>query len=167
VYFASLADSLRANPDKWMRFKSYTLDEASEGKQTDYIYVKVVNAGDDADSPMFTDSVRVSYQGRLIPSATYPEGYVFDGTVYGQYSQTTNATARQSLQTMIDGYTTALLHMHRGDHWRVYIPSELAYGDNGNSSGSIPAYSVVIFDLTLIDFSPVGQVMPVWSSRRR
>jgi FKBP-type peptidyl-prolyl cis-trans isomerase FklB len=68
---------------------------------------------------------------------------------------------------MIDGYTTALLHMHRGDYWRVFIPADLAYGEGGNSSGSIPGYSVVIFDLTLIDFSPVGQVMPVWSVRRR
>jgi len=166
VYFASLADSLRANPAKWLRLKSYTLDETSEGKQTDYIYAKIITAGEGTDSPMFTDSVRVSYQGRLIPSGTYPEGYVFDGTVYGRYNQATNATARQSLLSMIDGYATALLHMHRGDHWRVYIPSELAYGDSGNSSGSIPGYSVVIFDLTLIDFSSAGQTMPVWSARR-
>mgnify|MGYP002623462042 FL=1 len=166
-FFASLEDSLKAHPTAWLKYKSFTLDEASEGKSTDYIYAKVVEAGDGLDSPMYTDSVRVSYQGRLIPSATFPEGYPFDGTVYGKYSSMTNANARQSLASMIDGYTTALLHMHRGDHWRIYIPSDLAYGDSGNDGGSIPGYSVVIFDLTLIDFSPAGEAMPAWSSRRR
>lgn len=165
-YFASLEDSLRAHPTTWLKLKSFTLDEASEGKPTDYIYVKVVEAGEEGENPMYTDSVRVSYQGRLIPTATYPEGRVFDGTVYGKYSHVTNATARQLASAQIDGYTTALLHMHRGDHWRVFIPSALAYGSTGTESGSVPAYSVVIFDMTLIDFSPAGQVMPAWSSRR-
>ena len=166
-FFASLEDSLKAHPTVWLKYKSFTLDEGSEGKSTDYIYAKVVETGGGLDSPMYTDSVRVSYQGRLIPSATFPEGYVFDGTVYGKYSSATNASVRQNLTVNIDGYTTALLHMHRGDHWRIYIPSDLGYGDKGNDSGTIPGHSVVVFDVTLIDFSPAGEPMPAWSSRRR
>jgi FKBP-type peptidyl-prolyl cis-trans isomerase FklB len=54
------------------------LDENSVGKSSEYIYVKVMESGEAGDSPMFTDSVRVSYQGRLIPSATYKDGMVFD-----------------------------------------------------------------------------------------
>lgn len=165
AYFATLSDSLRANPGAWRKLKCYALDESTEGKTTDYIYVKVVKQGDGTESPMFTDSVRVSYQGRLIPSVTYPAGFVFDGTVYGNYDDRTNATTRQKLSAMIDGYATALLHMHRGDHWRVYIPADLAYGKAGSGT-TIPGYSVVIFDLTLIDFSSAGQTMPVWSARR-
>ena len=167
AFFASLDDSLRTWPGVWMKFKSFTLDEASEGQPTDYVYAKVVEVGEGGDSPMYTDSVRVSYQGRLMPTATYPDGYIFDGTVYGSYSSATNATVRQSVASLIDGYATALLHMHRGDHWRVFIPSDLGYGDSDNDSGTIPGHSVLVFDLTLIDFSPAGQVMPVWSARRR
>ena len=48
--------------------------------------------------------------------------------------------------------------MHRGDYWRIYIPSSLGYGDSGSGS-TIPGHSVLIFDLTLIDFSPVGEAM--------
>ena len=164
TYFASLADSMRQAPAQWVRFKNYSLDQQTEGCATDYIYAKVLQRGNGTDSPMYTDSVRVSYQGRLIPSATYPQGFVFDGTVYGRYDAATNSTACQKLSLMIDGYVTALLHMHRGDYWRVYIPSDLAYGATGSSS--IPGYSVVIFDLTLIDYSSAGQTMPAWSARR-
>ena len=58
----------------------------------EYIYVKVIEDGDPSGSrPAFTDSARVTYQGRLIPSKTYPEGKVFDGTVYGTYNAKTNA----------------------------------------------------------------------------
>ena len=165
VFFASLSDSLNRNPSQWVRYKCYSLDETVEGDASDYIYAKVIHSGTETDSPMFTDSIRVSYQGRLIPSATYPQGYPFDGTVNGTYSDKTNSTARLLLSQMIDGYVTALLHMHRGDYWRVYIPSALAYGDTGNG-GTIPGHSVVVFDVTLIDFSPVGEVMPRWSARR-
>lgn len=195
AYFNALADSLSAAPAQWQRLKCYALDPATDGNPTDYVYVKVIKTGDGTigsggetaaagaavvnsstsdgvtpdtsglPSPMYTDSVRVSYQGRLIPSATYPQGYVFDGTVYGTYDDRTNATSRQKLSTMIDGYVTAILHMHRGDHWRVYIPAALAYGDTGSGT-AIPAYSVVIFDITLIDFASTGESLPAYNARR-
>ena len=166
-YLATVVnDSL--NQPGWKRIKNYSLNDAVEGKTTEYIYVKVVESGDPSGShPAFTDSVRLAYQGRLIPSKTYPEGKVFDGTVYGTYSNTTNANTKMliSNSTMISGFSTALQHMRRGDHWRVYIPTELAYGSSGSGS-NIPGYSLLIFEMTLIDFSPAGQTMPVWSSRR-
>ena len=55
---------------------------------------------------------------------------------------------------------TALQNMHKGDYWRVYIPSELGYGTSDYST--IPGYSVLVFDLTLLDFSPVGEAMKPW-----
>ncbi|MBR1415914.1 MAG: FKBP-type peptidyl-prolyl cis-trans isomerase [Prevotella sp.] len=168
AFFASLQDSLQRNPAQWQRFKNYSFDETVEtmGPSSDYIYVKVISSGAETTSPAFTDSVRVIYQGRLIPTASYPEGKIFEGTVYGQFSPATSATAKQLVSRMIEGYATALQHMHRGDYWRVYIPSELGYGSTGSGS-SIPAYSTIIFDLMLIDFAPTGETLPVWSSRQR
>ena len=110
--------------------------------------------------PNFTDSVRVIYQGRLLPSKSYSQGYVFDGTVNGEYSVKTAYTSRQLVSNMIDGYSTALQHMTVGDHWRIYIPSELGYGVSGSTK--IPGYSVLIFEVTLLDVSPAGQVMKPW-----
>ena len=164
-FFNSLADSMKQAPTQWFRYKCYSLCDTIEGKPTDYIYAKVIKSGDaTSGSPMATDSVRVSYEGRLIPSASYPKGYIFDGTVYGKYDPSTNYFASMLLSQTVDGYVTALLHMHRGDYWRIYIPSSLGYGSN--SQNAIPAHSVLIFDLTLLDFAPVGEALPVWSSRR-
>ena len=55
--------------------------------------------------------------------------------------------------------------MHRGDHWLVYIPYALAYGST--KSETIPAYSTLIFNLTLIDFAPIGQSLPVLLAPRK
>ncbi|MDE5782930.1 MAG: FKBP-type peptidyl-prolyl cis-trans isomerase [Prevotella sp.] len=165
VYFASLTDSLRNDPIHWSRIKSFSLDSQTEGAATDYIYVKTIASGEGSESPLYTDSVRVSYQGRVIPTVSYPQGYVFDGTVYGDYSLATNATTRMKISSLIIGMQTALLHMHRGDYWRVYIPNELGYKSQDQTNSGIPPYSTLIFDLTLIDFSPVGESMPVWSAR--
>lgn len=168
AFFASLADSMMLNPSQWVKYKNYSLDEQTLGKTTDYIYAKVITRGEGTESPMYTDSVRVSYQGRLIPSVSYPEGFVFDGTVYKNepYDDRTNATVKLLISQTADGFATALLHMHRGDYWRVFIPSDLAYGDNGNGN-TIPGHSVIIFDLTLHDFASAGEPMAVWSARRR
>ncbi len=162
---AVVGDSLKL--PGWKRIKSYSLNQSTEGKPTEYVYVKVIESGDPkGDMPAFTDSARVAYQGRLIPSKTFPLGKVFDGTVYGTYSNATNDNAKFQISntSMISGFCTVLQHMRRGDHWRVYIPSELAYGEAGSGT-TIPAYSLLIFEMTLIDFSPAGEAMPVWSAR--
>lgn len=165
AYFASLQDSLQQNPQQWRRIKSFTLDPATEGQPTDYVFAKVIAEGTGTESPAYTDSVRVIYRGRFIPSATYPEGYVFEETVKGTFSPATGSTYLSTVSSNIVGYATALQHMHRGDHWRVYIPSELAYGDEGNTS--VPGHSLLIYDMILVDFSHAGVPMPAWSSRQR
>jgi len=158
-FLASLVnDSL--SQSGWQRIKKFSLDPNVEGSASDYVYVKMIEKGEGTEMPNFTDSVRVVYQGRLIPSKSYSKGYVFDGTVYGNYSVKTAYTSRQKVSNTISGYTTALMKMHKGDYWRVYIPSELGYGTAGN--GTIPGYSVLVFDLTLLDISPIGEVMKPW-----
>lgn len=165
VYFASLADSLNANPAQWQRILSYAQSDAIEHDIYKYIYVKKLEEGTGTDSPASTDSVRVIYQGRLVPSATFTEGYIFDSTVNGKFSSKTSSTAKLLVSSTVEGFSTALQHMHRGDRWRVFIHSSLAYGDSYNSSGTIPGHSVLIYDLQLIDFSHAGEPMPAWSSR--
>lgn len=170
TFFASLEDSLKADPANWQKLKCYSLDATTGGDATDYVYVKVISRGTGTDSPMLTDSLRLSYEGRLIPSVTYPEGYIFDSTVYGSYNSATNATTKMVMvssgyEALITGWITALLHMHRNDHWRIYIPQQMGYGSTDKTSSGIPPYSTLIFDITLVDFSPAGKQMPVWSAR--
>lgn len=117
-------------------------------KDNDYIVVHVLHEGEGTVSPLYTDSIQMSYRGRLIPSTSYANGYVFDQTFEGTYSE---STAKQTKATVnagwIDGFTTALLNMHNGDHWMVFIPENLGYG-NTEKTG-IPSYSLLRFEMAL------------------
>jgi FKBP-type peptidyl-prolyl cis-trans isomerase len=40
-----------------------------------------------------------------------------------------------------------------GSKWKVYIPSELGYGERG-AGATIPAYSTLVFEINLLDIKP-------------
>ena len=164
AFFASLEDSLSRGGIAWKKIKTFTKDPSTAGVNTDYIYAKVLETGDGTTSPLYSDSVRVSYRGRLIPSVTYPEGYVFDQTYVGNFNIRTTGVLDGVAGDFKEGFSTALQAMHKGDRWRVYVPYELGYGSQ--SQTGIPAYSVLVFDVALIDFiSGSGAFVP-WTSRQ-
>lgn len=117
---------------------------------TDYIVVQVLESGAGTVSPFYTDTVAVCYSGRLLPSTYYPQGLNFDSSFYGSYDPAVSTSYHGRAGSFIEGFSTALQSMHRGDHWRVYIPYQLGYGSTATSS--IPAYSTLIFDMWLDDF---------------
>ena len=54
-----------------------------------------------------------------------------------------------------DGYNStvkALQYMRVGERWMLYIPWQSAYGSSGNSSGTIPGYTSLTFDVYLEGF---------------
>lgn len=57
------------------------------------------------------------------------------------------------LMGVIKGWTEILQLMKPGDHWKVYIPSGLAYDTNGNGS-SIPPNAAMIFEMVLENIRP-------------
>lgn len=54
---------------------------------------------------------------------------------------------------VIKGWIEVLQLMRKGDYWKVYIPSELAYGAAGNGA-AIPPYSTLKFEISLEDIRP-------------
>ena len=50
---------------------------------------------------------------------------------------------------VIAGWTEALMLMQEGDKWRLFVPSDLAYGPSG--IGPIPPHSTLIFEVQLIE----------------
>ena len=109
---------------------------------------------------MYTDAVKVSYRGSMLGKDTYPAGYVFDKTFDGTYDKTTAQVATYAVNGLVDGSTTALLNMHIGDRWMVYMPYQLAYGTTQSSSSTIPAYSMLRFEIVLDSYYRIGQVVP-------
>lgn len=168
-------DSIAEHPDTWKLIKSFSKDQTVEGAHTDYIIVHVLSQRTPheecttvpfAESPYYADSVRLHLQGNLIPSPSYnvaspsfiTKGYQFDTSWYGEYNAATMVPSSYLVSDMTDGFATALQYMHVGDRWEICIPYQLAYNTYSNSS--IPAYSVLIFDLTLHSFARSGQALP-------
>ena len=148
---------------KYKKLKVYTKDQQAEGAVSDYVYYEVLEEGTGTECPYYSDTVRISYRGRLMPTASYPEGYVFDQTYKGDFNWQTTGVSTYPAVGFVDGFTTALLYMHRGDRWRVYIPYQQGYKTTEKTG--IPIYSTLIFDIALIDFTHPGYSMPQWSAR--
>ena len=140
------------------KIKNYALNENATAGNSDYIYVKVLESGtSESITPFLTDTVRIAYRGRLIPSKTYPEGMVFDQSYINDFSWRKSYASSGS--GWIEGVQTALLRMHIGDRWLIHIPYQLGYGSS-NSSSTIPAYSNLIFDVALYDVWHPGETRP-------
>ncbi|WP_421682484.1 FKBP-type peptidyl-prolyl cis-trans isomerase [Stutzerimonas urumqiensis] len=97
---------------------------------------EVIQQGEGA-RPTREDSVRTHYHGTLI------DGSVFDS------SYQRGQPAEFPVGGVIAGWTEALQLMNAGSKWRLYVPSELAYGAQG--VGSIPPHSTLVFDVELLD----------------
>ncbi|RZL99349.1 MAG: FKBP-type peptidyl-prolyl cis-trans isomerase [Pedobacter sp.] len=88
--------------------------------------------------PAATDRVKVHYTGKLI------DGKVFDSSVErGQ-------PAEFGVTEVIKGWTEVLQLMPVGSKWKVFIPSDIAYGDRGAGADIGPG-STLIFDIELLD----------------
>lgn len=98
---------------------------------------KIITPGNGA-SPKATDVVKTHYRGTLT------DGSEFDSS-YGR-----NSPASFPVNRVIKGWTEALQLMKVGSKWRLFIPSELAYGSRSPSQ-AIPANSTLIFDIELFE----------------
>lgn len=89
--------------------------------------------------PASTDTVTVHYTGKLI------DGTVFDSSVERGEPATFGVTQ------VIPGWVEALQLMSEGAKYRLYIPSQLAYGPQG--AGPIGPNQTLIFDVELISIA--------------
>jgi FKBP-type peptidyl-prolyl cis-trans isomerase FklB len=91
----------------------------------------------DGPQPKATDVVTVHYEGKLT------DGSVFDSSVER------GSPIDLPVNGVIPGWVEGLQLMHVGEKYKLYIPSELAYGEQ-SPTPAIPANSVLVFDLELI-----------------
>ena len=88
-----------------------------------------------------SDTVVVHYRGTL------PDGQEFDS------SYNRGQPARFSPGGVIPGFREAILNMRVGSKWRVFIPSEMGYGEKG-AGPKIGPNQTLIFDLELLGIDP-------------
>ena len=143
------------------KYLTYTKNASTSGAaNTDFVYVEVLENGSGTETPLFSDSVRVAYRGRLIPSPSYSEGFVFSQTFLGDFdwSKARTSTFCPGESGLRDGFSTALQHMHVGDRWRVHFSYKLGYGSSDYDN--VPAYSDLIFEIAVYDIWHPGETRP-------
>ena len=154
--YSGAEQKIASGDASWKIIRTWSLSEDYSAEHDDHIVVEVLSEGDAAaETPMYTDSVYIAYSGRLLPSKSFPKGYNFDKTFTGEFNPETAFPVATGIVEFVDGFTTAIMHMHPGDYWRVYIPSNLAYG--GSVHSMIPLYSMLVFDIYLFDYFHPGQ----------
>lgn len=81
---------------------------------------EVLQEGDGTTKPKATDVVQVKYTGKLL-----------NGTVFDSTDKNGGAPSDINLSNVIPGWTEGIQLMSKGAKYRFYIPSDLAYGDQG------------------------------------
>lgn len=100
------------------------------------ILLRQLEKGSGSSCPQLNSIVFVNYTGRLI------DGTVFD-TTEGQA-----LPAYFRVRDLIIGWQAALLRMHAGDRYEIFIPARYGYG--AMRMDDIPAWSTLIFDIQLL-----------------
>jgi FKBP-type peptidyl-prolyl cis-trans isomerase FkpA len=102
---------------------------------------KVLKPGSGAAKPTDEDVVLVNYEGKLT-----------SGTTFDASQQPTP----MAVKGVVPGFSEALKLMPKGAKYRFWIPPTLGYGDK--AAGPIPANSVLVFDLELLDWKSEAEI---------
>ena len=145
----ALGEAWMAENKKKEGVKTHTV-VLMEGKDAEMQY-KVITEGSGA-TPKSNDVVSVTYRGTLI------NGKEFDST-----AKHGGTPMKRAANQLIRGWTEALQMMKVGSKWELYLPSSLAYGDNGTPT--IDPGSTLIFEIELLGVEapqppPVAQAHP-------
>lgn len=135
------ARAAAATENKKAEEKFLATNKKKEGVKTlpGGLQYKVLKSGK-GKSPKATDTVSVDYTGTLL------DGSEFDSSV----KRGEPITMR--VDQFIPGWKQALPLMKVGDKWMLYVPSSLAYGQQGNQV--IPPNSLLQFELELLEVNP-------------
>lgn len=113
-------------------------NKAKEGIQTlEGMQYQVLQEGTGTRKPLVTSNIRAHYAGTLLSGSEFDSSY--------KRGQPFEARVNQ----LVKGWQIALPQMTEGSKWRLWIPSDLGYGDRGAGAG-IPGGATLVFDIELI-----------------
>jgi FKBP-type peptidyl-prolyl cis-trans isomerase FkpA len=113
---------------------NYIQDNNLNATKTDSGLYFVINNEGTGNNPTANSVVNVAYKGTFL-----------DGSVFGE----NQAAILDLSQLSIKGLKEGIQLFKEGGEGTLIIPSELAYGDYGDTSGAIPGGAVLVFDISL------------------
>lgn len=116
---------------------SYISDNNLDAIEDESGLFYVIDVPGGEDKPILSDDVTIEYKG-----------FLTNGTVFDQTDPNTPRTF--PLANLIQGWQIGIPKFGKGGSGTLIIPSNLGYGDR--QQGSIPANSVLVFEITLDDF---------------
>ena len=135
---AEMAQAAEANKAKAKEFFALLATQEGVLKDPSGFYYEILQKGE-GKSPTMSDTVKLHYHGTLI------DGTVFDSSVdRGQ-------PASFPMSGVIKGFSGGLTKAQVGGKVRIYIPSELGYGDNPRPGGKIKPGDALIFECELLE----------------
>ncbi len=138
---ADAATAAKANKVKTEEFIKKTLAENANIKKTDSgLYYEILTPGADP-KPGAQDEVTVHYEGTLV------NGEMFDSSVKR------GKPATFPLNQVIKGWTEGLQLVGKGGKLKLYVPSDLGYGDEGRPG--IPPGAMLIFSVELLEIKQI------------
>lgn len=114
-------------------------------KKTASGLIYVVHKEGTGDKPKEGQQVTVNYTGALL------NGTKFDSNIEKEFGHVEPFTFPLGKKAVIQGWDEGFALLNKGTKATLYLPSNLGYGPTG-AGDKIPANSILVFDVELIDF---------------
>lgn len=137
---AEMAEQGKKNVEEGKKFLAENGKKPGVTTTASGLQYQVITAGT-GPKPKATDSVKVHYTGTLL-----------DGTKFDS-SHDRNEPAQFVLNSVVPGWTEALQLMPVGSKYKLWIPANLAYGEQGTPGGPIPPNATLVFEVELLEIA--------------
>lgn len=127
----------KVNLEEGLKFLAENREKEGIIETASGLQYQVLEEGE-GEKPSPSDQVKCHYHGTLI------DGTVFDSSIQR------GEPATFPVNGVIQGWVEALQMMTTGSKWRLYVPSDLAYGDRG-AGGAIGPNTTLIFEVELLE----------------
>lgn len=133
---AQHAKDAAGNAEAGRKFLEENAKKAGVQQLPGGLQYKILREGK-GEKPSLSDTVVVHYRGKLINGEEFDSSYA------------RNEPATFPLQSIIKGWQQAVTAMPVGSKWEVYVPPQLAYGEQGK--GPIGPNSTLVFEIELLE----------------
>lgn len=132
----AMMDKINAQKEEGKAFLAANKEKEGIVALPEGLQYQVLQEGTGA-KPSVTSNIRAHYAGSLLNGKEFDSSY--------RRGQPFEARVNQ----LVQGWQIVLPMMSEGSKWRLWIPSDLGYGDRGAGAG-IPGGATLVFDIELI-----------------